>query len=153
LPLSFDIPGVTMTRFLLVLLPLAGVMAFLFLVFMIVPDAMSHSNNPAEHLAAASQLQTAVRTVAQVTGLLLALLGGISLAYPAVEGKQAMNVLTCALTLAGGVLIMEPQWSVALAFGLIGVSVVLLAVFDRRLISAEPGRPVVDVVDPTNPGL
>jgi hypothetical protein len=133
---------------MLVLAAVVAAVGFLFLFFLTVPSA---AREPADAVLLTTRMEVAVHLAARVTGLVLALVGGVSLLFRSAEDRHVVNALTCSLAILGGVLIMDPLWSTALALGLVAAAVAVLAMLARRPSEPSASRPVPDVVEPADP--
>jgi hypothetical protein len=74
----------------------------------------------------------AVRSTAQTLGLLIAAVAAFSLLVQAIHVRRAGRLLPWAIAFLAGVLLLEPQWSIALGFAAVVAVFVVLEMVPAR---------------------
>jgi hypothetical protein len=92
--------------------------------------------------------QFALKTAAQVGGLLIAFSALLVLFERATQGGTPSDLLAPGMCVLGGVLMFEPHWAIAVTFGLLAIARVVERLFaGRRADSSSAPAPAARAVD------
>jgi hypothetical protein len=111
---------------------------FLFMVFVV---AVSSNSQPDRAAAMTARIQLGARLTVQTAGALVALAAAAGLVTAAFRERQPHNLLTWGMAVLGGILVADPSWAAALAFGLLAaVQGIRHMLADRDRGPPAPGR-------------
>jgi hypothetical protein len=125
-----------MWKLILTFVPLLVVLGLIFLFFLLLPTAGDREAGRVEMVA---RSQFALKSAAQVTGLLVALGALLVLLQQVVRGGPVGNLLTAGMCVLGGVLLFESHWAIAVTFGLLAVAQVVERLVGTRSAGAGSG--------------
>ncbi len=112
----------------------------IFLFFLLLPLAGDREMGKAELMA---RSQFAIRSAAQVLGLLIAIAALMVLLHRAKQSDTTINAVPAGLCVVGGILLFESHWVIVVTFGAIVIAQVLERILARQS-TLEPASPTTE---------